>query len=237
MKLARFLTLIIYIVATSIFLLGCTPKEKPKYNNQTLNFDEISVQILPLFPASSGKRLLIEPLEIANREELINNVRSAIKDIGNHLKPLPIPSFTIALVPASIGIEEYIQADLGHIDAWFDSDYKTLAITCRTYQIAGIDDMKGKFSHELGHLVWNYVLTQSDKLEYFCIAGGLTQQDRELAKKYSRTEEQLYEEWFAEEFRLYAIGLPNIEGFKSRLGLSHAEPTELQKFYHKFTTS
>lgn len=153
------------------------------------------------------------------------------------MKPLSIESMTGDYI---VPILVFVPATITNIErmgkpktiAFYDHSINFIAITYSALD-SGENGIEEAFTHELGHWVWYNVLNEREKQQYLGLSGKPNQHDQDLLKAYNIDENRLVEEWFAEDFRVYAAKVPD-NGVESDFGNSHGDPEKLHSFFNKF---
>ncbi|MBF7084350.1 hypothetical protein IT084_15455 [Desulfallas sp. Bu1-1] len=226
---------LVIIIMAVVFATAIYPTSS--WAGNTFLPKDIIFNYFPLSPSAPGE-WIVEPIErhefALEYENVIQKMKNALEQVSQKIKPFQ--SFDadnekwlepqLVLVPSVV----HLQGRPGETMAWYDYDFNTLAITWNV--LKNENDIAPVFSHELGHWVWFNILTEEEKQQYLKIAGKPDQSDLDVAKKYQLDSDELLQEWFAEDFRVYVVGLKyeniNIH-FKS-----HGEPEKLKEYFSKF---
>ncbi|NPV72324.1 MAG: hypothetical protein HPY89_00720 [Pelotomaculum sp.] len=182
---------------------------------------------LPLSLIGEGKYTLeVVHLTPETKSKITSEFTQAVKDIK--LKPFPGTAPSVLLLP--ITLTEITKK--GEIDttACFNPRYNTIILTMRSLT-GGVGSIKGVLAHEFGHWVWWNILSDDEKKEYNRITGEPGPADLALCEKYNLDPSFLIQEWFAEDFRIYAVGESEVN--KSKLGASRGCSSELAKFFSR----
>ncbi len=206
--------------------------------DETFSVQDISIKFLPLM-FYGGEKWIVEPVMLSGEEKdkILKIYYNAAEILDESLMQLPMyanDNFVMPSVVISLLKLTEIKSP-GKTLAWYSSWLNQIILTHKAFSL-GEKELAGVLAHELGHWVWHNVLSEDEKLQYRELAGQPDKCDRILLSVLGLDgygEDVLIQEWFAEDFRMYAAGLPDGE-YSARLGRSKGDPERLQEFFNRF---
>lgn len=204
----------------------------------TFSVKDINAGFLPLM-FYGGEKWIVEPVILSEEkeDEILEIYHNAAAMLDERLMQLPLyvndqlvmPSVVVSLLKLT-----EIKSP-GKTMAWYSTWLNQIVLTHDAFSL-GEKELAGVLAHELGHWVWHRVLSEEEKLQYQKLAGQPDKCDRILSSVLGLDEfgeDVFVKEWFAEDFRMYAAGLPDGE-YSSRLGRSKGDPEKLRAFFSRF---
>lgn len=204
----------------------------------TFSLDQLQPKILPYVFTNQGT-WVVKPVQINNKDKTkaLENMQHTLNSISPRLKPFPayrngepiIPK--IKITPITI----IKQGRSVNTLAWFDSEYNAIVLTWDIASV-GEETIQYAFSHELGHWVWYYILSDLDKKEYRTLVNGKKAMEyHNDLKDPGINQDLLIEEWFAEDFRFYACDVPDYPHLlRTPIEKNPGKPDDLKKFFKRF---
>lgn len=241
--LGRVFFLIVFILMTGV--TACTQATEtslPATNDpepaSIFTIDQLQPKILPYVFTDRGT-WIVKPVQTKEKDRVkaLKSLEKTLHIISARLKPFPthrdeqsiIPK--IKITPITISKQGRSVKTLG----WFDSEYNAIVLTWDIVRV-GEEALQYAFSHELGHWVWYYVLTDREKEKYRgLVNGNKAMEYHNDLKDPGYSSDLLVEEWFADDFRVYACEVPDYPHLlHTPIGKSPGEPARLKEFFHRF---
>lgn len=233
-------------VVLLLFLLTCftactrPPEKKAAAGDEpeTFTIDQVQPKVLPYVFTDQGT-WIVKPVQTrpADKEKALNALKRAQETVSKRLKPFPtyngeeniVPR--IKITPISISKQGRTVNTLG----WFDAEFNAIVLTWDITTV-GDEALLYAFSHELGHWVWFYVLSDWEKDGYRAILYSNTNTEHRNDLKDPGVDQDLLEqEWFADDFRIYACAVPDFPHLLHTSPVkSPGEPAKLQAFFNRF---
>lgn len=222
-----------------ISLSGTAVKDNEPFNEAaTFTISDLyPPTIFPLCFTGPGK-WIVEPVQLDSESKMnaLNAFQSAIQPISQRLKPFPMFINNNWIAPSVVISPMFIieHGRPGKTTAWYDSEYNSIVLTWAVLQV-GKAAIQHAFAHEFGHWVWYHIMTDEEKQEYRNLVGEPNKRrDQELIDTYGIDAELLIQEWFAEDFRLYACNVQECSEIRSKLGTSRGDPDKLKRYFARF---
>jgi len=232
--------LIISVLVTACENSGGNSSASPPESEviATFSLNQLEPKILPYVFTNQGT-WVVKPVQIKNKDKAkaLQNMQHTLNTISPRLKPFPayrngkpiIPK--IKITPITI----IKQGRSVNTLAWFDLEYNAIVLTWDIANV-GEETIQYAFSHELGHWFWYYILTDQDKMEYRALVDGKKRMEyHNDLKDPGINKELLIDEWFAEDFRVYACEVPDYPHLlRTPIQKSPGKPDKLIKFFKRF---
>ncbi|KJS10597.1 MAG: hypothetical protein VR67_16955 [Peptococcaceae bacterium BRH_c8a] len=235
------LALILLII--SVLVTACEKSENTSAssteseNISTFSLNQLQPKVLPYVFTNQGT-WVVKPVQIKNKDKAkaLENMQHTLDTISPRLKPFPAYRNGKPIIP-KIKITPITIVKQGrsvNTLAWFDIEYNAIVLTWDIASV-GEETIQYGFSHELGHWVWYYILTDQDKTEYRALVNGKkTMEYHNDLKDPGMNKDLLIEEWFAEDFRIYACEVPDYPHLlRTPIQKSPGKPDDLKKFFKR----
>lgn len=183
---------------------------------------ELQPAVRPLMFMSEGK-WLVEPVNMDPEEagRALAAYRAALASLNEKLRPLPAFSESGEfLVPKAVLSPLFIKTADGTfgVGGWYSRNENAVVLTLLPLR-EGKAAAEHALAHELGHWVWARALTEAEREQYRKLVGDVPN----------------LEERFAEDFRLFAVGMPSAgERWAERTPAARGDPAALRRFFSRF---